>query len=439
MNVLVVDSEAMGLDFCIRCAAHGHDVRWYRYSTKPARDGEGFEGFKIVQDWRPHMQWARDGLIFTTGNWRFIHELDRYRDYGFKVFGPSVKSAMLEIDRGAGMDALQSVGIEVPPYQEFDGLQSALKFARKSDRAWVFKPLGDETDKALTYVSRDPADLVGWLERQIGRGKQLNRCMLQEKIDMLCELGVSGWMGPDGFLPERWQVCVEHKKLMDGEIGPATGEQGTVCQYVEVDKLAEEMLVPMEPILRSLGHRGDFAIGAGIDKSGRAWPFEFTARAGWPAFFIQTASHRGDSAKWMRDLLDGKDSLRVSYDVAIGVVLSQPRYPYQSSPADLIEGNPIAGLDEVYENVHCVSVMRGKGPKMGKGGIEDAKVYQTSGEYVLVATALGKTVERARDKVYRTVDQIHFPDMMYRTDIGEKVQKVLPQLHRHGYLKDMTA
>jgi phosphoribosylamine--glycine ligase len=439
VNVLLIDQECMGLDFAIRCAAAGHDVRWYRHSTKPLRDGEGFKGFRIVDDWRPHMGWARDGLIWCSGNFRFLHELDRYRDLGFKVFAPTVASARLEIDRGAGMDAMKAAGVAVPAYQTFDSLQAAERFARASDRAWVFKPLGDETDKSLTYVSKDPADLVGWLRRQIARGKSVKSCLLQEKIDMLCELGVSGWMGPEGFLADKWQVCVEHKKLMNGEIGPATGEQGTVTQYVEEDKLANDTLVPLEPALRALGHRGDFAIGVGIDKAGKAWAFEFTARSGWPAFFIQTASHRGDPAKWMRDLLDGKDTLRVSYDVAIGVVLAQPRYPYNASTPDMVEGNPIDGVEENYDNLHCASVMVGKGPKMDGGKVVEGPVYQTSGEYVLVATGLGKTVGRARQKVYNTIGGVHFPDMMYRTDIGAKVIDSLPALHRFGYLMDMAA
>src|SRR5208282_2888033 len=131
----------------------------------------------------------------------------------------------------------------------FDTLEDAEKFARKSDRAWVHKPLGSEGDKSLTYCSRDQADMVGWLQRQIRRGKKLQgRCMLQERIDRLAELGVSGWMGKDGFLPGKFQICFEGKPLMNDDIGPATGEQIDVAQYVDKDKLADEMLLPMEPI-----------------------------------------------------------------------------------------------------------------------------------------------------------------------------------------------
>lgn len=441
MNVLIIDQDHVGLDFAMRCVAAGHAVRMFRFSKKPTRYGEGFPGITFVDDYKAHMPWAKDGLIFATANNRYLWELDRFRtDFGYKIFAPTVASARLEINRAAGMEAMQAVGVDVPPYQTFNSLQDAEAFARKSDRAWVFKPLGSEDDKSLTYVSRDPADLTGWLRRQIAAGKVLKgTCMLQEKIEKLEELGVSGWMGPEGFLLGRFQTCVEHKGLMVGDVGPATGEQGTFCQYSMKDKLAEQMLLPMEPILRTLGHRGDFAVGAMIDTKGKAHFLEFTARCGYPAWYIQAASHHGDPAKWMRDLLDGKDSLRVSYDAAIGVVMAQPHYPYDMSTPDEVDGKPIQGVEDVLQDVHLVEAMMGKGPVFEDGKVVERPTYQTAGEYVCVATGLGKTITQARSRVYATVKTVRFPNVMYRTDIGQKVQAALPSFHRFGWLMDARA
>ena len=439
-RILVVDQECTMLDFVLRCVAWGAEVRWYRHSPRRViRDGEGFKGFTVVDDWRPSMTWVgKDGLVITSGNFIFLQELDRYRDLGFKIFGPSVASARLEIQRSAGMEVMESIGVEIPPYQQFSSLEEADAFARKSDRAWVFKNLGSEDDKALTFVSSDQAELSGWIRQKIAKGMKLKGpCILQERIDMLCEFGVSGWMGADGFLPDKYQICFEHKKLFDGEIGCQTGEQGTVCQYVETDKIAEQMLLPLEPVLRSLGHRGDVAIGAMIDTKGKAQFLEFTMRAGWPAFYIQTASHKGSPFQWMLDAMNGKDSLKVSRAAAIGVVLSQPRYPFACSPPELVEGNPISGLEGVLDDIHMAAVMVGKGPVMEAGKVVDRPQYQTSGELVMVATGLGATIEAARKKVYGVVDQVKFPNKGYRTDIGSKVTKILPKLNSFGYAKGL--
>lgn len=440
MRCLVVDSDAIGLDLVLRASAAGHEVRWFRQARYPIRDGEGMKGFQVIDDWQVSMPWAKDGLIIATHNGRYVHDFDRYRELGYKIFAPTVKSAELEINRSAGMKAMQAVGIDIPPYETFNSLEDAEKFARKSDRAWVFKPMGDEQKKALTYVSHDPADLVGWLRRQIKSGTQLKgQCMLQEKVDMLAEIGVSGWCGPDGFLPDKYQSCYEHKKLMNDELGPNTGEMGTLTQYCEEDKLFDEMLKPMEPVLMALGHRGDFAIGAMIDTKGKAYPLEFTARLGWPCFFIQMASHRGDPIKWMRDLLDGKDTLRVSYDPAIGVVMTQPPFPNNVGPVESVVGNPIEGIEEIGDQAHLVSVMKGRGPKMVDGQVREGDVFLTTDSYVMCVTGLGKTIEKARDKVYGGVDKVRFADRQYRTDIGCKVADKLAALHKHGYALDLRA
>lgn len=443
MRVLLIDSDRVGLDLAMRASAAGHEVKLFRYQSKPTQYATGFSpAFVLVDNWRDHMSWAKDGLVVLTANNRYVGELERFQEFGFAqaIFAPSMGSARLEIERSAGMDVMKSVGLDIPPYQTFDSLIECEAFARKSDRAWVFKPMGDEERKDLTYVSKDPADLVGWLQRQQKLGKKLvGKAMLQEKVDRLAEVGVSGWMGPDGFLPEKFQICFEHKPLMNGDIGPATGEQGTVCQYVEEDKLAEDMLLPLEPILRTLGHRGDFAIGAMIDTSGKAHFLEFTARCGYPAWWIQTASHRGDPVQWMKDLLMGKDSLRVSHDVAIGVVMAQPDYPYDNAPPEQVQGVPVRGAEEVLPDLHMVEVMKGTGPMMENGQVVDRPTFQTAGTYVCVATGLGKTVERARKRVYATVDAVHFPNRMFRTDVGEKVTPKLPALHKHGYALDMEA
>lgn len=425
----------------MRCIDAGHDVRLYKQPSlgRVDRAGEGFRGLKVIDNWRDSMGWARDGLIMSSGNWRFNYELDRFRELGFKLFAPTVKSAELEIKRGVGMEAMRAVGIDIPPYQTFNSLEDAEKFARKQQDGYVFKTMGDEDDKSLSFVASDPAELVGWIQQKIDRGMKLKGpCMLQEKIDMVAEVGAAGWFGPDGFLPDKYELSFEHKKLYNDEKGQNTGEQGTLIQNVEQDRLVDECLLPMEPILSVLGHRGDFSIGVGIDTRGKAWPFEFTARCGWPDFHIRVATHKGDPAQWMRDLLDGKDTLKVSRDAAIGVVMSQPPYPSDKGAPEMVEGNPISGLDEVWDDVHPVSVMIGRGPKWEGGKIVDGPIFQTTGSYVLVATGLGKTIEKARQKVYSVADSIKYPDPGYRTDIGLKVAKALPELHRFNYAKNLV-
>lgn len=439
MRVLIIDVEQLGLDFALRCAHADHDVRLYRHMPKrKERYGEGFKEITLVDDWRASMAWAKEGLVVLTGNFTLCNELDRYREFGFNIFAPTPQSAKIEIDRLAGMRAAEAAGIAVPEYHLFGSLEETETFARKQDRGFVFKPSGDEPDKDMTFVASDPAELVGWLRRHIKAGKQMKQCMLQEKVEVLSELGISGWIGIDGFLPDKYGLSIEHKRLMSGEIGPNTGEQGSVMAYTEHDKICDEMLFPFEPIMRTLGHIGDFSVGAIIDKKGKAWFLEVTARFGYPAWYGQMATHKGDPCEWMLALLKGEDKLKVNYDVSIPVVCAQPPYPYQHDvPVSMVEGNPISGVDEYPDQIHLCSVMRAKGPVWREGKIIEEQTYETTGPYVLVCTGAGKTIERARQKVYRAAEVMKFARKMFRDDIGEKVIKCLPNLHRHGYCLDI--
>lgn len=426
MNILIIDCENMGLDFALRSAAWDHKVKLFPDPAGESRYGEGFKEIELVQDYKPHMDWAKDGLIILTGNYKYTHDLDRYRDYGYPIFAPTVASARLELDRMAGMEAMKGAGLELLPYDMFDSLEECEKAARKSDQTYVFKALdGAADDKALTYVSTDQKDLCGWLKRQIKAGCQIKKCMLQEKIEADFEIGANGWFGPEGFLPDKYQISFEAKPLMPGDIGPNTGEQIGVAQYVETDKLVEELLVPLAPALQALGHRGDFCVGAIIDKKGKAWPLEVTARFGYPAFFGQVAVHRGDPSKWMRDLLDGKDTLKVSYDPCAAVVLAQPPYPYKYKDLNRVEGNPIQIAPEVMDDLHFAGVMKQKDE------------YLTASAYVMVATSTGKALERMKERALRVIEGVRFPDMMYRNDVGDKVMKALPQMHKAGYAKHL--
>jgi phosphoribosylamine--glycine ligase len=437
LNILVIDQDRVGLDFCLRCAANGHSVKWFRWSNHPVRDGEGFPDIEIVDRWQDHAKWAKDGLIIPTVNNKYLFELDDWRRFGYPVMGPSVRSAALEVNRGEGMKAFEQHGLNIPEYKTFNTLQDAKKYVLKTDANYAFKPMGDEENKAITFVSSTPAQMAEWIEGKIKTGMVLKGpCMLQTKIDFIAEVGIAGWMGPDGFLPDKWELAFEHKKLCSGNFGCSTGETGTVCQYVSDDPLVS-ILESFADDLRGRGHLGDVNINGGVDEKGDFWPFEFTMRLGWPDFFIRTSMHKGDIAEQFRAMLDGKDTMKVSRDPHIGAVCAQRPYPYGDGSDDEVVGKPIYGLDEVWNDVHPCHVMMSKGYTMTGEAITVGNVFRTTGCYVLVATGSGSTVSDARKDVYGTIGEIKCSDLIVRDDIGECLEAELPKLHKLGYAKSI--
>ena len=391
-------------------------------------------GFPItkVENWRNHVSWAE--LIFTTDNSKFIPSLEAMKKQGAPYFGPSVESANLEIKRGEGMKFLKRHGIETPPFQTFKSLQEAEQHVWKNGKRWVFKTLGDNEDKSLSYCSKSPADMIARLQRwqKLGMNPK-GEVMLQEFIPGV-EVGVSRWMGSNGWVSDP-NINFEQKKLMSGNYGPNTGEMGTVMFYVKQDKLDEDVLKPLERVLMQMGHLGDIDLNCIVDEKGKAWPLEFTARPGWPAFNMMLEAHQGDPVQWMLDAVKGERTLTVSYDVGVCICLCQPDFPYCKSPKEQKAGIPI--YLKSTKHLQPQEVRIEKLPVMEGEKTTEKPIWATAGEYVGVVTAMGPTVSVARQRAYKTVDEIQVPDMIVRDDIGESLKKNLPELQKHGYVKDV--
>ena len=427
MNILIIDHEGSGLDWGLRCQAAGHSVRLYLDNQK-SQIGDGL--LRRVPDWKPSMRWA--DLVFLTDNVILLKQLEPYRKRGFPIFGPSPEAAEWELDREKGQQVLNDAGVATLPYKNFSSYDKAIRYVKETLKRYVSKPSGD-ADKALSYVAKSPADMVFMLERWKQSNKLKSDFMLQEFVPGI-EMAVGGWFGPAGFSPEVLENW-EFKKLMNGDLGVATGEQGTVLRYTKQSKLADKVLHPVADALHKLNYVGYVDVNCIIDKQGNPWPLEFTMRPGWPLFQIQQALHKGDPAEWMVQLMDGGKGPNVSTDVAVGAVLSMPDYPYSKLTQKEVSGVPVYGITRANrDHIHPAEMKQGIAPAMVGGKVENRSMTVTAGDYILVASGTGATVSDAAKKAYTTMSQIEMPNsMMYRTDIGERLKKQLPELHKMGY------
>jgi phosphoribosylamine---glycine ligase len=183
-----------------------------------------------------------------------------------------------------------------------------------------------------------------------------------------------------------------------------------------------------------MGHFGDVDVNVIIDEQGNIRPLEWTCRLGWPAFNIMLSQHKGDPVKWMLDAMRGKDTLKVDESVHIGVVLSQPPYPYGPREDIETEGAPIYGIDKDMEkSIHPQGVKIDVGVDDVAGKPVERKMWTTTDSYVAVVVDKGKTVKEAYDAVYKRVKNVTFNHKIYRDDIGEKLKDELPELHKFGF------
>ncbi len=434
MKILIIDPQAASLDWAMRCQQDGHKVKWLvKNDEKVAKVGKGI--VERINDLYEYKHWP--DLVFFADNTLWLQAGDMWRARGVPVVGPSPRSVEWELDRSVGMKVLKSAGIATPPTKEFNDYDTAIAFVKKTMLRYVSKP-SDSPDKALSYCAKSPADMVYMLERWKRLNKLKNPFILQEFVPGI-EMAVGGWFGPGGF-NRGWCENWEFKKLMNDDLGVATGEQGTVLRYVRQSLLARKVLQPLEDQLARLGYIGYIDVNCIIDAGGTPWPLEFTMRPGWPTFNIQQALHTGDHAQWLMDLTTGKDSRNLLLDeIAVGVVMSIPDYPYSHLTRKEVNGVPLYGLTpENSRHVHPCEMMQGEAPHEEGGKILSRPCLVTAGDYVLVASGTGPNVNAAKKAAYGVLKQLSLPNSpMYRTDISNRLKKQLPELQAMGYATGM--
>lgn len=433
MRILLIDVGANFLDFALRCVAAGHTVRWF---VAPGKNGEripvGDGLIEKVKEWEKWM--GASDLILTSDNTRYMVPLEPFRKLGYPIFGTNVKGAEMELDRSVGQRIWKEAGVPIMDYKTFNSYDDAMVFIQKNaGKRYVSKPSGD-ADKALSYVSKDSGDMMEMLRRWKKKGRTKQPFILQEFKPGI-EVAVGGWFGKHGF-SECFNINFEHKKTLTGDLGVNCGEQGTVIYYTEAEKLAKQLLLPCVDYLHSIGYTGYIDAAAIIDKDG-AWPLEWSARPGWPHNQIITSLHEGDPAEWMADLMDGYDTLQTKKGICTGVVVTMGDFPFNKISREELIGIPI--YCDQNENIHPAEIMAGTAAHVVGNKLVDMPTWVSAGNYLFVATGVDRTVSGSAKKAYETIKQVSIPNSPgYRTDIGTRLKKELPELQKLGYCKTIT-
>jgi phosphoribosylamine--glycine ligase len=139
---------------------------------------------------------------------------------------------------------------------------------------------------------------------------------------------------------------------------------------------------------------------------------EFNVRLGDPEAQPILMRIKGDFMKYLLDFYEGKEvSLEVEERCALCVVLANKGYPEKPQG-----GSIIYGLENITDR-DVIVFHAGTDIKYGK--------LIAKGGRVLNVCAWADTIAKAREKVYRAIENIKFEGVQYRKDIGMKAVNLL--------------
>lgn len=420
---LFVSWESLSGDLALQIKKEGHEVKIF---IKSEADKDVYDGFlEKVPDWKNFTDWA-DVIVFDDCG--FGKEADSLRKKGKLVVGASEYTDKLEEDREFGQEEMKRVGMLTLPHWDFSDYDLALKFIEENPGRYVYKPSGfvQSDAKGILFLGKDEDG------KDIHEIIKSNRKVLEKKVKQFqlqkfaqgVEVAIGAFFNGNDFVYPV-NVNFEHKKLFPGDIGPYTGEMGTLMYFSQPNTIFRTTIEKIKEDLKKSCYVGYIDINCIANGRG-IYPLEWTCRFGYPHISIAMEGVISEWGDFFYHIAKGENyDLKTKRGFQVGVVVAVPPFPFDDK-------NEMA----IYKDLSIIF----KKPNLEGIHLGDVKLvdnnWQIAGEtgYALVVTGNGTTVEDARKQAYGRIDNILLQNMFYRTDIGMGWYEDSDKLQTWGYL-----
>ncbi len=415
--------ESLSGDLAWQIKKEGHEVKVY---IKNETDKDVYDGFlEKIDDWKKYVEWS-DVIVFDDVG--FGKEADELRKKGKLVVGGSEYTDELEEDRKFGQAEMKRMGMLILPHWNFTDYDLAIKFIQENPGRYVYKPSGfmGSDSKGLLFLGKDEDG------KDIHEILRSNKNVLEKRIKQFqlqkfasgVEVAVGAFFNGNDFVYPI-SVNFEHKKLFPGDIGPFTGEMGTLNYFSQPNTIFKTTLEKAREDIKKSGYVGYIDINCIANARGM-YPLEWTCRFGYPTISIHMEGVVSEWGEFLYHIAKGeKYDLKTKKGFQIGICCAIPPFPYD----DKSEMNIYKDLSIIFKKPNLDGVHLGD-VKLIEGN------WRIAGEsgYALVVTGSGVTVEDARKQVYGRLENILLQNMFYRTDIGLGWYEDSDKLQTWGYL-----
>jgi phosphoribosylamine--glycine ligase len=420
---LFVTDQALSVDLAWELGKEGHAVKFFCKGAGEKDVGDGF--IEKVAEWETLKDWA-DVILFDDIG--FGSKAEQLRKDGKLVVGGSTYTDRLELDREFGQEELRNAGVGILFGRTFTSFDEAIAFVRENPDRYVIKPSGEaQNEKELLFIGQegDGKDVIQVLEHYKSTWSKKIKVFLIQKYAEGVEIAVGAFFnGKDFILPAN--VNFEHKRLFPGELGPSTGEMGTVMYWTRSNPVFDSTLFRMKERIAESGYVGYIDINCIANNRG-VFPLEFTSRFGYPTISIQMEGVTSEWGQFLYELASGADAqLKTKKGYQVGVVIAIPPFPFEDEKSfrKYSEGAAILFKRQNPDGIHIGEVKR-------TGG--DWYIAGNSG-YALIVTGSGMAMADAIRDAYLNVKNVMIPNMFYRSDIGQRWTRDSDMLLSWGYL-----
>ena len=343
--------------------------------------------------------------------------VDIFRAAGLKIFGPTKAAAQLESSKDFAKAFMLRHNIPTANYQTFTDAKLAHDYVNANGAPIVIKADGLAAGKGVV-VAMYEAEAHTAIDAMLSDNKLGDagaRVVIEE---FLTGEEASFMVMVDGKNILALATSQDHKRLLDGDLGPNTGGMGAYspapCVTPEIHARAlREVIRPTVEGMANDGipYTGFLYAGLMISPDGSIKTLEFNCRMGDPETQPIMMRLKSDFVALAEHAVNGTlDLAEAEWDrrTALGVVMASANYPDTPRLGDEITGLA-KNLEDAYV-FHAGTILT------------DGKVV-TSGGRVLCVTALGETVKLAQQQAYKIADEIKFDGAQYRTDIGYRAVK----------------
>ncbi len=344
--------------------------------------------------------------------------VDRFREAGLRIFGPTAAAARLEGSKAFAKDFLARHGIPTAYYAVHTDVDEALAYVRRKSAESAGAPIVIKADGLAAGKGVIVATTLGEAEaavRDMLEGNAFGDAGARVVIEEFLEGEEASFISMvDGAHALPMATSQDHKRVGDGDTGPNTGGMGAYspAPVVTPGVHARILREVVEPTVRGMAadgapFTGFLYAGLMIDKTGAPRVIEFNVRFGDPETQPVLLRLNSDLVDLVEAAIDGRlagAEARWDPRPSLGVVMAAQGYPGTPRTGDVIGG---------------IDAPDGEDTKVFHAGtrIEGGHAV-TAGGRVLCVCALGASVEDARRRAYAEVAGISWPGEFHRDDIG---------------------